>query len=73
MMLLFFQSRNAIFNRCKLLQVLYDKLHRNSCSFSTTSSSSMRMHLEELAMKHHKLALEEGRIDIDQWKGHSVG
>ncbi|KAK0573071.1 hypothetical protein LWI29_002577 [Acer saccharum] len=34
---------------------------------------SMSMLLEELAMKHHRLALEEGRIDIDQWKGHSLG
>ncbi|KAK1552165.1 hypothetical protein Q3G72_011627 [Acer saccharum] len=31
------------------------------------------MPLEKLAMKHHRLALEEGRIDIDQWKGHSLG
>ncbi|KAL9421030.1 hypothetical protein AB3S75_038571 [Citrus x aurantiifolia] len=63
------KSWNAIINRCKLLQLLYCKLH----GFSNTSGSSLRLHLEELAMKHHRFALEESRIDIDQWKAHSVG
>ncbi|KAL5762613.1 hypothetical protein ACOSP7_018877 [Xanthoceras sorbifolium] len=71
------KSWNAIINRCKLLQILYFKLQRDSFEYiSNTSGSSrqsMQMLLEELAMKHHRFALEKGRIDIDQWKGHSLG
>ncbi|KAK3190274.1 hypothetical protein Dsin_029835 [Dipteronia sinensis] len=33
----------------------------------------MAMLLEKLAMKPHRLSSEAGRIDIDQWKGHSLG
>ncbi|XP_031279797.1 F-box/WD-40 repeat-containing protein At3g52030-like [Pistacia vera] len=67
------KSWNAIISRCKLLQALYYKLQNDSRGFSNTSrsSSSMRMYLEELAMNHHRLSLVEGRIDINQWNGHS--
>ncbi|KAJ0094698.1 hypothetical protein Patl1_17098 [Pistacia atlantica] len=65
------KSWNAIISRCKLLQALYYKLQNDSRGFSNTSSSSMRMYLEELAMNHHRLSLVKGRIDINQWNGHS--
>lgn len=31
----------------------------------------MAVILEEFAMKYHREGLEEGKIDVDQWKGHS--
>ncbi|TXG55905.1 hypothetical protein EZV62_017218 [Acer yangbiense] len=71
------KSWNAVINRCKSLQVLYLKLQRDSSEYVSNTSGSSRQSmsalLEELAMKHHRMSLEEGRIDIDQWKGHSVG
>lgn len=40
---------------------------------STCSERSLKRYLEEQAMKHNRLCLQEGLIDINQWKGHSVG
>lgn len=64
------KSWNAVIKKSKLLQVLYFKLRRNS-SESTSSGQSWQLGLEEVAMKHHRLSLLRGRIDIDQWKAHS--
>ncbi|KAK9283297.1 hypothetical protein L1049_011534 [Liquidambar formosana] len=69
------RSWNKIINRSKLLQALYYKQKRDSMGSSTSACSekSLNIYLEELAMEHHRLSLQEGRLDIDQWKGHSVG
>ncbi|TXG55899.1 hypothetical protein EZV62_017212 [Acer yangbiense] len=65
-------SAIPVINSCKSLQIFYLKLQCDSSEYvsnaSGSSRQSMSMLLEELAMKHHRLALEEGRIDIDQWK-----
>ncbi|KAF5736469.1 hypothetical protein HS088_TW14G00611 [Tripterygium wilfordii] len=70
------KSWNAIINRSKLLQLLYYKLQRNSEGLSSVSTSleqSLRIYLEQLAMKHHRLSLIDGPFQIEQWKGHSAG
>ncbi|XWS77386.1 hypothetical protein CRYUN_Cryun01aG0257000 [Craigia yunnanensis] len=66
------KSWNAVIKKSKLLQVLYFKLRRDS-SESNSSGQSWQLGLEEVAMKHHRLSLLRGRIDIHQWKAHSVG
>ncbi|KAL4600899.1 hypothetical protein ACB092_11G233300 [Castanea dentata] len=67
---------NTIINKSKLLREFYAKQKQNSTDFSnksTCSETSLKTYLEELAMEHHGFSLQEGLIDIDQWKGHSVG
>ncbi|XP_022756841.1 F-box/WD-40 repeat-containing protein At3g52030 [Durio zibethinus] len=66
------KSWNEIIKKSKLLQVLYLKLRRD-CSESSSSGQSWESGLEEIALKHHRLSLQRGRIDIHQWKAHSVG
>ncbi|XVE74193.1 hypothetical protein DITRI_Ditri11bG0179200 [Diplodiscus trichospermus] len=66
------KSWNAVIKKSELLQVLYFKLRRDS-SVSSSSEQSWQSGLEEIALKHHRLSLLRGRIDIHQWKGHSVG
>jgi len=46
----------------------------SSSSFEVSASSEKPLLecLEEIAMERHKLALEEGRIRVSQWMGHSV-
>ncbi|GKU88580.1 hypothetical protein SLEP1_g2828 [Rubroshorea leprosula] len=66
------KSWNAVLNRSKLLHY---KMWQNYSEFFNDSNSSRRelnLSLEELAKMHHSLSLREGRIDIDQWRGHSV-
>uniref|UniRef100_A0A7N2LCP6 F-box domain-containing protein n=1 Tax=Quercus lobata TaxID=97700 RepID=A0A7N2LCP6_QUELO len=67
---------NTIINKSKLLREFYAKQKQNSTEFSnksTCSETSLKTYLEELAMEHHRVSLQEGLINIDQWKGHSVG
>ncbi|XP_075644387.1 F-box/WD-40 repeat-containing protein At3g52030-like isoform X1 [Castanea sativa] len=67
---------NTIINKSKMLREFYAKQKQNSADFSnksTCSETSLKTYLEELAMEHHGFSLQEGLIDIDQWKGHSVG
>ncbi|KAG6677001.1 hypothetical protein I3842_14G005400 [Carya illinoinensis] len=67
---------NTIISKSKLLQIFYSKQQRDSMDFtnnSTYSERSLKMYLEKLAMKHHRLSLLEGMIDVDHWKGHSAG
>ncbi|KAH7527991.1 hypothetical protein FEM48_Zijuj05G0024600 [Ziziphus jujuba var. spinosa] len=40
---------------------------------SCNSEEPLKLYLEEVAMEHHRLALQEGVIHIDQWRGHSAG
>lgn len=66
--------RNAVIRKSELLQVLYFKLRRDSGeSTSSGQRKSMEFGLQEVAMKYHRLCLQRGRIDIHQWKAHSVG
>nr|XP_023876161.1 F-box/WD-40 repeat-containing protein At3g52030 [Quercus suber]POE81541.1 f-box/wd-40 repeat-containing protein [Quercus suber] len=67
---------NTIINKSKLLREFYAKQKQNSTDFSNKSTcleTSLKTYLEELAMEHHRFSLQEGLINIDQWKGHSVG
>ncbi|XP_021280778.1 F-box/WD-40 repeat-containing protein At3g52030 isoform X2 [Herrania umbratica] len=45
----------------------------NISTESNSSRQSWKLGLQEAAMKHHSLCLRRGRIDIHQWKAHSVG
>lgn len=71
------KSWNAAINKSKLLQVFYLKQKEMGfVSFSNRSTStkhSLNMYLEDIAMERHRLALTEGLVDVDQWRGHSVG
>ncbi|XP_023004546.1 F-box/WD-40 repeat-containing protein At3g52030 isoform X1 [Cucurbita maxima] len=68
---------NAIFNS-ELLRTFCMKHQKqemeSSSSFKVSVSSEKPLLecLEEIAMERHKLALEEGRIRVSQWIGHSV-
>ncbi|KAK7812784.1 f-box/wd-40 repeat-containing protein [Quercus suber] len=67
---------NTVINKSKLLREFYAKQKQNSTDFSNKSTcleTSLKTYLEELAMEHHRFSLQEGLINIDQWKGHSVG
>lgn len=66
------KSWNTIIDKSKLLQVLYYKQKLDS-STSASSVKPLKVYLEEKAMEQHRLSLQEGHADIDQWKGHSVG
>ncbi|XP_021890776.1 F-box/WD-40 repeat-containing protein At3g52030 isoform X2 [Carica papaya] len=68
------KSWNAVIVRYKLLQLLCHKLQQDSSTYSTpsTSQQSLEIDLELFAMKQHRSLLQEGQIDIDQWKGHSI-
>lgn len=70
------KSWNAVINGSKLLQLLHHKMLQNSLGLFDESNSSRRplnVSLEELAVMHHRFSLQKGRIDIDQWRGHSAG
>ncbi|XP_048330281.2 F-box/WD-40 repeat-containing protein At3g52030 isoform X1 [Ziziphus jujuba] len=71
------KSWNSIVNKSKLLQLFCYKQQQMGfvgvSNRSSNSEESLKLYLEEIAMKHHRLALQEGVIHIDQWKGHSAG
>ncbi|KAF3437357.1 hypothetical protein FNV43_RR20110 [Rhamnella rubrinervis] len=71
------KSWYAVISKSKLLQVFYYKQQQMGVvgfsNRSTNSEKSLKMYLEELAMERHQLALQEGVIHVDQWRGHSVG
>uniref|UniRef100_A0A5B7BI04 F-box domain-containing protein n=1 Tax=Davidia involucrata TaxID=16924 RepID=A0A5B7BI04_DAVIN len=70
------KSWDTIIDKSKLVQVLYCKQQQRKSiglfDTATCSQGSLKIHLEELAMDQHKSSLQEGLIDIYQWKGHSV-
>ncbi|KAA8515625.1 hypothetical protein F0562_018764 [Nyssa sinensis] len=70
------KSWDAAMNKSKLLQVLYCKQQQRKSTglfdTATFSERSLKIHLEELAMDQHKFSLQQGLIDVDQWRGHSV-
>ncbi|XP_060670052.1 uncharacterized protein LOC132799214 isoform X4 [Ziziphus jujuba] len=66
-----------MFSRCLLFHLCLASFHlslifepeRRSCN----SEEPLKLYLEDAAMEHHRLALQEGVIHIDQWRGHSAG
>ncbi|KAB1224961.1 hypothetical protein CJ030_MR1G013983 [Morella rubra] len=67
---------NTIINKSKSLQVLFSKQQRGSMDHTnktTWSERSLNIYLEKLAMDHHRLSLQEGMVDVHQWRGHSAG
>ncbi|KAF7139537.1 hypothetical protein RHSIM_Rhsim07G0058900 [Rhododendron simsii] len=70
------KSWNTIISKSKLLQILYCKQQQSSPSSFDMSSSSERFlkkHLQRSAIDRHRSSLQQGPIDVSQWKGHSVG
>ncbi|KAL0387914.1 UNVERIFIED_CONTAM: F-box/WD-40 repeat-containing protein [Sesamum radiatum] len=69
------KSWNIVINKLKLVQIQYQK-QTDSVSLSDVSSfseKSINIEMERLAMEQQRLSLQEGSVDIFQWKGHSVG
>ncbi|KAL2230436.1 F-box/WD-40 repeat-containing protein At3g52030 [Sesamum indicum] len=69
------KSWNTVINKLKLVQIQYHK-QTDSVSLSDVSSfseKSINIEMERLAMEQQRLSLQEGPVDIFQWKGHSVG
>lgn len=66
--------RNYVISTSKLFQTLYYKQKRcqsrNLLGESGCSEKTSKMFLKELALDSHRTALQEGSIDIYQWKGH---
>ncbi|KAK6143180.1 hypothetical protein DH2020_023528 [Rehmannia glutinosa] len=71
------KSWSTLINKLKLLQVEYQKHQQtNSGSGLDASSFSERLiniQMEQLAMDRQRLSLQEGAVDIFQWKAHPVG
>ncbi|KAI3448854.1 hypothetical protein Pfo_005519 [Paulownia fortunei] len=71
------KSWSTVINKLKLLQIQYHKQHQtDSASVSDASNCSERLiniQMEQLAMDQQRLSLQEGPVDIFQWKAHSVG
>ncbi|GFP84284.1 F-box/WD-40 repeat-containing protein at3g52030 [Phtheirospermum japonicum] len=70
------KSWSTVINKLKLLQIRHRKqLQANSGSGFDAPSFSERLiniQMEQLAMDRQKLSLQEGDIDIFQWKAHPV-
>lgn len=60
--------RYAVIKRLKLLQASCRKMHQLG---STSLEHSAEIDVEDFAMKHHKMALLRGRIEIERWEAHS--
>ncbi|KAL7234470.1 hypothetical protein ACSBR1_017971 [Camellia fascicularis] len=70
------KSWNIIISKSKLLQTLYCKQQKNSggiFDLCTSSERLLNLHLQKLAMDCHRFSMQEGPINVFQWKGHSVG
>ncbi|KDP43603.1 hypothetical protein JCGZ_16890 [Jatropha curcas] len=72
------KSWNTIIKESKLLQALYLKQQKDNyvgiSNIDSGSERTLNMYFEELAMKHHRQSLvQASSVDIDQWKGHSLG
>uniref|UniRef100_A0A7N0TTN2 F-box domain-containing protein n=1 Tax=Kalanchoe fedtschenkoi TaxID=63787 RepID=A0A7N0TTN2_KALFE len=63
---------NRIVCRSQLLHALFHR-HSTVSTPATSSDKCLTVHLEELALERHRSFLLHGRIDVDQWKCHSVG
>ncbi|KAH6814365.1 F-box family protein with WD40/YVTN repeat doamin [Perilla frutescens var. frutescens] len=71
------KSWRTVINKLKLLQIQYHKQQQtDSASVSDLSNYSEKLvniHMEQLAMRRQRSSLQEGSVDIFQWKAHSVG
>ncbi|KAG5539110.1 hypothetical protein RHGRI_019609 [Rhododendron griersonianum] len=70
------KSWNTIISKSKLLQILYCKQQQSSPSsfdMSISSERFLKKHLQRSAIDRHRSSLQQGPIDVSQWKGHSVG
>ncbi|GAA0174439.1 hypothetical protein LIER_27829 [Lithospermum erythrorhizon] len=70
------KSWSIIIEKLKLLQIQYHKQEGEVSGqqmLESFSADSIRRRMEQIAMNQHKLSLEEGPINVFQWKGHSNG
>lgn len=71
---LFLLLRHAVIKKLKLLQASCRKMHHLGSDFPSSSTSldgPAEIDVEDFAMKHHKMALLRGRIEIERWEAHS--
>ncbi|CAN7080909.1 unnamed protein product [Brassica oleracea var. botrytis] len=61
-------SWHAVIKKLKLLQSSCRKMHQLG---STSLEQPREIDVEDFAMKHHKMALLRGRIEIERWEAHS--
>lgn len=67
--------RNWVISTSKLYQSLYYKKKcqsRGVLEESGNLEKLSKMFLKELALDSHRASLEEGSVDVYQWKGHST-
>ncbi|XP_056164628.1 F-box/WD-40 repeat-containing protein At3g52030 isoform X2 [Syzygium oleosum] len=67
---------NKIVNKSKLLQDLYHRQrgsYAHSSDMPALSQKPLRYHMREWAIAHHQSSLRVGHVEVDQWKGHSIG
>ncbi|GAA0167692.1 hypothetical protein LIER_22566 [Lithospermum erythrorhizon] len=68
------KSWSIIIEKLKLLQIQYHKQEGEVSGqqmLESFSADSIRMRMEQIAMNQHKLSLEEGPINVFQWKAYS--
>lgn len=58
----------AVIKKLKLLQSSCRRMHQVG---STSLEQPREIDVEDFAMKHHKMALLRGRIEIERWEAHS--
>ncbi|CAN6878151.1 unnamed protein product [Brassica oleracea] len=58
----------AVIKKLKLLQSSCRRMHQLG---STSLEQPREIDVEDFAMKHHKMALLRGRIEIERWEAHS--
>ncbi|KAL6129703.1 hypothetical protein ACLB2K_073052 [Fragaria x ananassa] len=69
---------SGIINKSKLLEALYYKKWQMGLVGAESRSGGcpekyLNVYLEEMALQHHRVALEQGRVHVDHWRAHSVG
>ncbi|CAA0816585.1 F-box/WD-40 repeat-containing protein [Striga hermonthica] len=71
------KSWRTVINKLKLLQIQYHNQHPTSSGGGNDlprfSERSINIQMEQLAMDRQRSSLQEGEIDISQWKAHAVG
>ncbi|KAJ4900171.1 F-box/WD-40 repeat-containing protein [Raphanus sativus] len=63
-------SWHAAIKKMKLLQSSCRRMHQLGSSTSL-GKETPEINVEEFAMKHHKMALLRGRVEIERWEAHS--
>ncbi|KAL3814785.1 hypothetical protein ACJIZ3_016053 [Penstemon smallii] len=71
------KSWRTVINKLNMLQLQYNKQQHMDSSGPSDASACMErllnMQLEKLAIDQQRMSLQEGYINIHQWKGHSLG